>query len=504
MKELQEKRVEFYTRREQDLILKSISNQKHRLIVMFMMLAGLRVSETVNLKLSDFDFKKKNLNVLTLKKRKPEIRVVPLHNSIYLELADYLSKNKINQLLFPSPTNSETSVTRQSVNKFLNRYNNKSLNINKINPHKFRHTFATNLIASDTQLTQIQQLLGHSSLNTTSIYTHFTDEQLRLSIEKSTAKKGVYNRIKNLFKSKKQKLINVRTIDNTHFIGRAQQIKEIQELVNKDINVIVTGKTGVGKTAILDNISTAKKIIKVEDTTLIKQTLINILLYLYRGDKEAVKQLLFPELSETEIKIKINKQSTKHISNEIVNLCKTKEYILYINNIDDISKSAKKVIENLKDTFVIVTSSRQIKIDDSSFLWNFERIEIDELTRQEALTLISVESNSYNLEISDYETFTSHILEQSLKNPRIIKEMIFRYSKEFIIDTATIRSITHTGALKEIDMTMFFVTLIAALAVFRYLSAEMDNTSLRFIGGASMILLLFASRFFSFTKRKYM
>jgi len=265
---------------------------------------------------------------------------------------------------------------------------------------------------------------------------------------------------------------------------------------------LIRGVRGVNK--ILDNISTAKKIIKVEDTTLIKQTLINILLYLYNGDKEAVKQLLFPELSESEIKIKINKQSTKHISSEIVNLCKPKEYILYINNIDDISKSAKKVIENLKDTFVIVTSSRQIKIDDSSFLWNFERIEIDELTRQEALTLISVESNSYNLEISDYETFTSHILEQSLKNPRIIKEMIFRYSKEFIIDTATIRSITHTGALKEIDMTMFFVTLIAALAVFRYLSAEMDNTSLRFIGGASMILLLFASRFFSLTKRKYM
>jgi integrase/recombinase XerD len=500
---MNKKAPEYYTKNEQRLILESIKNDRQRLICMLMLYGGLRISETISLKMENFNFRKRTLTVKSLKDRNGISRTIPLIDTLYNELADYIASGNVqNNLLFPSTKNPEKHITRQAVNQFLNRHNVKALNLSKLSPHKFRHSFGFNMTADNQSLDKIQHLLGHKSLATTAIYTHYTDEQLRESIQSSTSKKQ--NWFQKLF-GRKRKLKQIQVQQNSSgFIGRKKENLHIQELLNKELNVIVIGDVGCGKSALLESVQVSKKVIRIEDTSLIKQTLINILIFLYNGDKEAVKHLLYPEVADSkQLYSRLNKNSAKALTDEIIKCCKKKEYILYINNIDNLSSSARRTLENLKDTFIIATSARKVKADDSSFLWNFERVELGNLTRPEALKLIHNEALSYNLNIEDYNIFSSHILEQSQNNPRIIKELIFRYSKEFVIDTNVIKSITHIGAIKEIDMSVAVLLVIATFAIFRYLASEVDNSSYRFIGGIAMIILLFSSRIFSRTKKKF-
>jgi len=76
-----------------------------------------------------------------------------------------------------------------------------------------------------------------------------------------------------------------------------------------------------------------------------------------------------------------------------------------------------------------------------------------------------------------------------------------RYKREPVLVTETIRNVTHSGVIREIDCSMALVLLIASLAVMRYMTGELDNPGLRLIGGAAMIALIMTRAFVSRTKR---
>jgi hypothetical protein len=243
-----------------------------------------------------------------------------------------------------------------------------------------------------------------------------------------------------------------------------------------------------------------KKVLKLDDMDNLKKSLIYLLLYLYENDKVQVYNLLYADFNLNQVEIKLNKASIINLCEEIKKLVEPKEYILIIDSVDRITPRAIKALETLKDTFTILTSAREIPINKGSFLWNFEVIKLEFLNRTSSLDLIR--KLSYDLEVEDYELFRNHIYEQAVGNPRVIYEIIDRYRKEPVITNDVVREIRHVGSLKEIDMSLFFIIAISALAVLRYLSREVDNDSFRFIGGAAMVFLLISRYFFKYTKRK--
>jgi hypothetical protein len=105
------------------------------------------------------------------------------------------------------------------------------------------------------------------------------------------------------------------------------------------------------------------------------------------------------------------------------------------------------------------------------------------------------------MQIKDFELYRNHILEQTDGNPRAIVEMVERYRREPVLINETIRSITHRGPIRDFDFSFIVILFIASLAIFRYMTAELDNPGLRVVGGAAMIILLFSRTFFSKTKR---
>jgi len=143
---------------------------------------GLRVSELIDLKISNINFKELYLKV---DGKGNKTRFVPLARYTADLIKDYIenvrSKYKVNKkcedILFLNSRGS--SMSRVIVFIIIKELTEKAGISKKISPHTFRHSFATHLLQNGADLRYIQEMLGHSSITTTEIYTHLKNEELR-------------------------------------------------------------------------------------------------------------------------------------------------------------------------------------------------------------------------------------------------------------------------------------------------------------------------------------
>ncbi|WP_426476319.1 site-specific tyrosine recombinase XerD [Chryseobacterium sp. CBSDS_008] len=143
---------------------------------------GLRVSELIDLKISNINFKEQYIKV---NGKGNKTRFVPLADFTADMLESYIkevrSKGKINKkyedTLFLNSRG--TSMSRVIVFLIIKELTDKAGVNKKISPHTFRHSFATHLLQNGADLRYIQEMLGHSSITTTEVYTHLKTEELR-------------------------------------------------------------------------------------------------------------------------------------------------------------------------------------------------------------------------------------------------------------------------------------------------------------------------------------
>ncbi|MDO8730195.1 MAG: tyrosine recombinase XerC [Candidatus Omnitrophota bacterium] len=157
----------------------SFAARRDRAILETLYSTGLRVSELVNLKVRDVDLIGGTLR--TVGKGRKE-RMVPMGSYSIQAIRAYL------KALTPDETEPDRPLFRnqrrgrltdRSVRRILNRYLIQVSVDRKISPHSLRHSFATHLLDRGADLRSVQELLGHSSLTTTQIYTHVTTERLK-------------------------------------------------------------------------------------------------------------------------------------------------------------------------------------------------------------------------------------------------------------------------------------------------------------------------------------
>jgi integrase/recombinase XerD len=148
--------------------IKIFANLKHRVMVLLSYSAGLRVSEVVNLRVPDIDSKRMMIRIEQGKGKKD--RYVPLSPTLLQWLRLYWKTARPASYLFPGRAPGRP-VSRASMNKAITSALRASGISKKVNPRMLRHSFATHLLESGTNIRIIQALLGHRSLNTTAIYT---------------------------------------------------------------------------------------------------------------------------------------------------------------------------------------------------------------------------------------------------------------------------------------------------------------------------------------------
>jgi len=151
-------------------LLDSPENLRDKAILDFLYSTGTRVSECANMRVEDIDFEN---GVATVRSGKGgKSRVVPLSSSTILVVKSYLEeRKKDSELLFP--------LTARTLERVVRKYA-KHVNLPEwVTCHKLRHAIATHLLEQKEDIRTIQQVLGHSNLETTQIYTHVVEERVR-------------------------------------------------------------------------------------------------------------------------------------------------------------------------------------------------------------------------------------------------------------------------------------------------------------------------------------
>ena len=163
-----------------DIKLNDQFSYRNKAMLELMYSSGLRVSELVNVKIHDIDVS--NCIIRIMGKGKKE-RIVPLGDyaikyiDLYIkEYREKLIKKELNEYLFIN--NHGKKMTRQGFFKILKQLAKEQNIKTDFSPHTLRHSFATHLINRGADLRSIQEMLGHSDISTTKIYTRVSDEKV--------------------------------------------------------------------------------------------------------------------------------------------------------------------------------------------------------------------------------------------------------------------------------------------------------------------------------------
>ena len=158
-----------------------------RLVLQLFYSTGMRLSELINLKESQLD--PNNNQVKVLGKGNKE-RILPLSQNLLKELQQYVNEKPVRvagvQILFV--TEKGKILQPRTVYSFVNQHLSQVTTIKKKSPHILRHSFATHLMNNGADLNAVKELLGHSSLAATQIYTHNTIEKLKEVFNKAHPK----------------------------------------------------------------------------------------------------------------------------------------------------------------------------------------------------------------------------------------------------------------------------------------------------------------------------
>ena len=154
---------------------------RDRIIITLFYTTGIRRAELINIKISDIDFHKKELKILGKRNKQ---RIVPLLCSmlhdmeVYLKLReDAFAEGKTEPYFFV--TKKGKKMYDVLVYRIINSYLSSVSVKHKKSPHMLRHTFATHLLNNGADLNSIKELLGHSSLAATQVYTHSSIQELK-------------------------------------------------------------------------------------------------------------------------------------------------------------------------------------------------------------------------------------------------------------------------------------------------------------------------------------
>ncbi len=168
-----------------DVNLNNSYSYRDKAMLELMYATGIRISELVNLKINDYDVK---MNLIRVLGKGSKERIIPLGDiaSQYLDI--YINEHRNNlikdntEYLFLN--NRGTNLSRQSFFKIIKLQAIKKNIKKEFSPHTLRHSFATHLLDRGADIVSIKEMLGHSSLSTTQIYTHISNNKLKEQYKK--------------------------------------------------------------------------------------------------------------------------------------------------------------------------------------------------------------------------------------------------------------------------------------------------------------------------------
>ncbi len=176
-----EKERVFLTAEEMKYVISGIDSPIMRLLVNTLYFTGMRISECLNLLLKDVDLKEGIITVRNTKNKQD--RQIPIHRELTEPFSNYMKNwrdGACNPYFFC--LNGTLRISPDHVNKVLHKATQRIHMDKHVTCHIIRHSFASRLVARNINIVNIQKLLGHKDLSTTSIYTHTNIDELKKAV----------------------------------------------------------------------------------------------------------------------------------------------------------------------------------------------------------------------------------------------------------------------------------------------------------------------------------
>ena len=354
----------FLSQKEVENLIRNVRKERHKLGLYLMSHGGLRVSEMCNLKVQDIHLQR-NFMVITGKGNKQ--RIVPINATLQKLIESYLGKYSYKL----KPESFLLGGDRTSWHYVVKKYSEQNLGRRDVHCHTLRHSFATGLYEKEVPIERISQILGHSKLDTTLIYSRISVEQKKEAVMTLDGPKGKMFTFVRSFKKKTE--ITVKSSGS--LIGREKESEQINNHIKNKISVILSGAKGCGKSAILRSIPESIFIDEYKK----KQTLVKIILSASAGPDGT------PLSADDKVYKEAEKQFKKLSIEELLNELKNFNKVIIFDDITGLSKTDRSTLSKLSElTTVLAGSSRTA---DKKLFKTF--IEIKPLKRHHTRLILS-------------------------------------------------------------------------------------------------------------------
>ena len=167
---------EYLTQEETTRFINAIQNSKHKLLIMFTYGSGFRVSEVVKLKVKDINIIEGQGRIRNGKGGKDRMFIIP--DQLKRTIIEWIQNNNLKHDDWLFPGYKHQHYSQSSVRQIVKRARIKAKIHKNISPHSLRHSFATHILENGYSLIEVKELLGHSRIETTMIYTHLANPRL--------------------------------------------------------------------------------------------------------------------------------------------------------------------------------------------------------------------------------------------------------------------------------------------------------------------------------------
>ena len=328
---------------EIELLIKKSKKKRHALGIALMAHCGLRVSEMCTLRIKDIFLVK---NFLRINGKGGKERIVPVNSTVERMIENYLNENnkKISSI-----ESFLIGGSRKSWHTYVCKLSRTVLGRTDVHPHTLRHSFATNLYDNKVPIERISQLLGHTSIDTTMIYSHISLRQKKIDV--NTLDTGL-----NPFFALLKKIVpppQIETISlnqSSTLTGREKEVLELEENIKKGISTVLHGEKGIGKSSVLKFVSNSMK----ENSVYIeefkhKNSLIKIIL---SGKFES------GELNMNDPIIRDSVRALKKLTvEELLSEVEKSGKVVFIDEIASLSRPAKKTLSTLSTKLTLISTS---------------------------------------------------------------------------------------------------------------------------------------------------
>jgi hypothetical protein len=282
-----------------------------------------------------------------------------------------------------------------------------------------------------------------------------------------------------------------------YHVGRQTEMAWLADHMQKRIGVLLLGPRGIGKSHLLDNLK-GKKIIRIDESDGMRQSLLEGIMQLYGADKEKVLALL-RENHEV-----LSRVSIKRLTDLLIRATDKNEYTIIVDDASRLSVVTVKVFERLSLHFHMIVAARQIATRYAGWTGSFDKLELPPLSHAETLELIRQATDFWD-RIENHDLYRHHIWNQTSGNPLHVLEMIDRMRKEPQVPERRVHEFQHSIALHPYDMTPLVLIGLGCFVILRYVGREIgeDEGAYRLFGGIAIVTLIVGRPLLRALQHKY-